>query len=115
MIRAGVEQAGLIAVSIHLDSIRRGKASLEDFIREHEPSVVVYDVAPPYEPSWRYLNRLRQSPLLKDRQFVITSANVARAKELGGGSENVFEILGKPYDINSLVDIVREAPKARKL
>lgn len=115
IIRTGVELAGLIAVSIHLDSIRRGRASLEDFVREHDPSVIVYDVAPPYEQSWRYFRRLRESPLLRNRQFVITSTNVARAKELGGGSENIFEIVGKPYDVDSLVDVIRQAARARPL
>lgn len=113
LLRAGVERAGLVAVSAHVDDIRRGRSSLNDFIREHDPIVIVYDVAPPYESSWRYLELLRQAPNMRGRQFVVTSANMARAKELGGAGENVYEIVGKPYDIDALVDVVREAVRAR--
>ncbi len=113
ILRFGIERAGLIAVSAHVDDIRRGHANLEDFIREHEPAVIIFDVAPPYDSSWRYLARLRELPLMAGRQWVITSTNVARARELGGADKDVFEIVGKPYDIDKLVDVVREAARAR--
>ncbi len=114
LLRAGVELAGFIAVSIHVDSIRRGKASLDDFVREHEPSVIIYDIAPPYEQSWRYFRRLRESPLLRTRQFVITSTNAKRAAELADNAPgDIFEIIGKPYDIDRIVDAVRQAARAR--
>lgn len=113
MLRAGIELAGLIAVSAHVDDIRRGRASLEDFIREHEPTVIVFDVAPPYEQIWRYLSHLREGPLMAGRQWVITSTNVARAGELGATDPEIFEIVGKPYDIDKLVDVIRQAARAR--
>ncbi len=113
ILRFGIERAGLIAVSTHVDDVRRDHSNLEEFIREHEPSVIVFDVAPPYEVNWRYLSRLRESRFMAGRQWVITSTNVARARELGGGDNNVFEIVGKPYDIDKLVDVIREAARAR--
>ena len=113
MLRVAIERAGLIVVSLHVDSVRRGRASLEEFIKEHDPAVVLYDIAAPYEISWRYLDLLRSLPMMADRQFVLTSPNVTKAMEGVDRPERVFEIIGKPYDVNELVDIVREASKAR--
>jgi hypothetical protein len=40
--------------------------------------------------------------LLVGCHFVLTSTNAQKARELSGTSEDVFEILGKPYDIDLL-------------
>jgi len=112
LLRVAMEQAGLIVASIHVDSIRRGRASLDEFIKEHDPQVVVFDVCAPYDVSWRYLDHLREMPIMADRQFVLTSPNVTQAMEGIRRPERVFEIVGKPYDIDEFVDIVRQAVKA---
>jgi DNA-binding NtrC family response regulator len=113
MLRTALERAGFIAVSLHVDDVRRGKTSLDDFVREHDPKVIIYDIAPPYDSAWRYLDRLRGLRVMSDRQFVLTSPNVARAREGVSRPDRVFEMVGKPYDIDEVVDIVREAAHAR--
>lgn len=112
MLRLAIEQAGLVVVSAHIDSVKRGDTFLRDFIEDHDPEVIVYDVVPPYDRSWMFLQHLRESSL-EGRRFVITSANPKRTVELAGTSEDIFEIVGKPYDINKIVDAVRHASKAR--
>ena len=67
MLRFALEQAGLIVVSGHVDAIRRGQQRLSDFIEEHNPSVILYDVVPPYDRSWRLLEHLRDTPSLRGR------------------------------------------------
>ena len=112
MLRMAIEQAGLIVVSAHIDAVKRGDASLLEFITEHDPDVVLYDVVPPYDRSWRFLEHLRETSM-RGRQFVITSTNPKRAAELSGTSEDSYEIIGKPYDIEKIVDAIREAARAR--
>ncbi len=113
LLRMNFEKAGLVAVSAHLDDARRGSLSLRDFVAEHDPQVVVYDLAPPYDQYWRFLDHIRSMPYMQGRTVVVTSTNVARATELMTTSEPVFELVGKPYDIDQLTDIVREASRAR--
>jgi len=113
LVRAALELSGFVTVSLHLDEVRRGGANLEAFMHEHDPKVIVYDVAAPYEQSWRYLDRMRRMPIMTDRQFVLTSPNVARAVEGVNRPDRVFEIVGKPYDLDELVEIVRQAAHAR--
>ena len=112
LLRLSLEQVGLVVVSAHVDAVKRGDVSLVDFVNEHEPDVVIYDVVPPYERSWRFLEHLRETTL-RNRRFVITSSNPRRAAELAGTAEDIYEIVGKPYDLDLIVDAVREASKAR--
>jgi len=109
LLRLVLEQHGFIVVSAHLDAIRRGEQSFTDFVEEHDPKLVIYDLVPPYDRSWRFLEHLRSSALLKDRRFVITSTNAQRAREIIGTTEHVYEIVGKPYDIDGIVSVVRRA------
>jgi CheY-like chemotaxis protein len=113
LLRSAFEQAGMTVVSAHVDAIRRGKTRLADFIQEHDPSVIVYDVVPPYDRSWRFLDHIRSVPTMHHRQFVLTSPNADRARELSGDSDDVFEVVGKPYDVGALTDAVKQATRAR--
>jgi DNA-binding NtrC family response regulator len=108
LLRTAVEQAGLVAVSAHVDAIKRGDATLGEFVQEHDPDVIIYDLVPPYDRSWRFLAHLRETSM-RGRRFVITSTNPKRAAELAETSEDIFEIIGKPYDIDKIVDAVRQA------
>jgi hypothetical protein len=60
LLRVAFEQAGFIAVSGHND-LRRGKLNLPDFLRQHDPKVIVYDIAPPYDRAVRPKHSLRSA------------------------------------------------------
>jgi len=109
MLRFTLENAGFVVVSAHIDAIRRGESSLSDFVDEHEPQVILYDLIPPYDRSWRFLQHLRNAPNMQGRRFVITSTNAQKAVELSGGAKHVYEILGKPYDLDAIVKAVQGA------
>ena len=112
MLRFALEQAGLIVVSGHVDAIRRGQQRLPDFVEEHNPSVIIYDVMPPYDRSWRFLEHLRDTPSLRGRRFVITSTNPQRVREVAG-EEHVLEIVGKPHDLEAIVTAVESATRGQ--
>jgi len=109
MLRIVIEQVGLVAVSGHIDKIRRGEMSLRDFVEEHDPQVIIYDLVPPYDRGWRFLDHLRHAPGMAGRIFIITSTNAQRVREIIGDTAQVYEIVGKPYDINQLAEVVRRA------
>jgi DNA-binding NtrC family response regulator len=114
LLRMALEQAGLVVVSAHVDAVKRGDASLLEFIHEHRPDVVLYDVVPPYDRSWRFLEHLKETSM-RGQSFVITSTNPKRAAELAGTTEDIYEIVGKPYDIDKIVDAVRGAARIRQM
>jgi CheY-like chemotaxis protein len=113
LLRSLLEQAGFVTVSGHVDQVRRGELDLVNFVKQHEPNVIVYDLVPPYDRSWNYLHLLRDSEHLRGRPFVLTSVNAERASEVVGRSEMVYEIVGKTTDLDRIVAAVKEASKLR--
>ena len=113
LLRIVIEQAGFAVVAGHIDDIKGGQIDLLAFIEQHDPKVIVYDVAPPYDRNWTFLEHLRSRPALKGRQFVLMTTNIARVREVVGTAENVYEIVGKPFDLDQIVKAVKEASRAR--
>ena len=109
LLRIVFEHAGFVVISAHIDQIKRGTVDIEQLIDQHRPSVVLYDIAPPYERQWAFLNHMRRLPSLQSVRFVLTSTNPIRIRELVGTDETIFEIVGKPYDLDLLVEAVKRA------
>jgi DNA-binding NtrC family response regulator len=113
MLRITLQYAGVVVVSALTNEIRDGEVNLEAFIRQHEPKVIVYDVAPPYEANWLLFQHMRQMPVMAGRYFVLTSTNKRHLEALAGPDMHIYEIVGKPVDLDAIVQAVREALKAR--
>ena len=113
LLRIAFEQAGLTVVSALTHQIREGGVDLEHLVRQHQPRVIVYDIAPPYEPNWHLFQHIAAMPIMAGRQFVITSMNVRHVEGLAGPQQHVYEIVGKPFDVGQIVQAVREAVRAR--
>jgi CheY-like chemotaxis protein len=113
LLRMVIEQAGFAVVVSHIDEIKKGQLDLLTFIEQHDPKVIVYDLAPPYDRNWMFLEHLRNRPPLMGRQFVLTTTNVGRVRETIGSAEQVYEVVGKPFDLDAIVRAVKEASRAR--
>ena len=114
MLRAALDQAGFLVISAFVDEISRGEADLEPLLRMHPPAAVVYDAAIPYDRTWAFKEHLQTSPELKDVPFVVTTTNVRRFRELvQDASGDVIEIVGKPYDLDQVVEAVKRAIATR--
>lgn len=113
MLRVVLEQAGIVVVSAFTHEIRDGHVDLERLLSQHKPNVIVYDIAPPYAANWQLYQHLSESPSMQQCQVVLTSTNPARVTELSGGDRRVYEIVGKPFDLDVIVRAVKEAIRAR--
>ena len=113
LLRVNLEQAGFLVFEIYIEDIKLGEANVESFLHQHDPRVIVYDVAPPYELNWKFLDHLRTATLFRGRQFVLTSVNVQRVREIVGTDETVYEVVGHPADVDQITRAVREASRAR--
>jgi DNA-binding NtrC family response regulator len=70
--------------------------------------VLIYDVSPPYEQNWTFLNLLRRLDVMQGRRLVITTTHKANLESLVGPTEAI-EILGKPYDLEVVMRAVKRA------
>jgi CheY-like chemotaxis protein len=105
-VAAGVTDSGIAQ--------RDGETDLESLMRQHHPDIIVYDVALPYEPNWRLLQHIRSTSACEGVPFVLTSTNAAQVRNVAATEEMIVEIVGKPYDLEQLVDSVQRAVTSRR-
>ena len=109
MIRITMEQAGIVLVSTFTHEVRDGVVDIQAFVRQHDPKVILYDIAPPYEANWLLFQHICSMPALKGRHFIVTTTNERHVRDLAGRSQPLYEIVGKPYDLERLAEAVTEA------
>jgi len=107
-----LEQAGFLVVSTFTWAVQNGTVDLLALMRAHRPRVVVYDIALPYERNWAFFLHLREQ-VLKDVHFVLTSMNVKQVEGLVGRDERIYEVVGKPHDLDVIVRATKEAARSR--
>jgi hypothetical protein len=89
-----------------------GQLDLAGFLKDREPVVVVYDLAPPYAESWRALQAVASGERGKERYFILTTANKAAVEQALGPTE-ALEIGAEPSGHHELVRTVRRTLEAR--
>lgn len=82
LLRRSLEQAGIVTVTGFTHEIRDGAIDFDAFIGQHNPDLIVYDIAPPYDANWRLFQHLSRRPVATGRQFVLTATNAAHVENL---------------------------------
>ena len=113
LVREALQEAGYATVIAHIDDLKRGRIDMIQFVEEHKPDVIVYDVAPPYDTNWTFLRLMRNSKVMQGRAFVVTTTNKRALDDLIGPSD-VLELLCKPYDLKQIVQAVNTALSKQK-
>ena len=99
---------GYRSVTACASAFRDGTQDLAAFLREHEPSAVIWDIALPYDANWHYVQGVRERGIMRDCPLVLTTTN-KRALETLVGATDVLEIIGKPFDLDDVFAAVRRA------
>ncbi|HKZ06128.1 MAG TPA: hypothetical protein VJU81_11705 [Methylomirabilota bacterium] len=108
LLRTALDAEGFHTVVGQISELKRGALDLVSFIEQHAPTVIVYDISPPYDQNWTFLRLVRSADSVKARHFVITTTNKPALERLVGETEAI-EIIGKPYDLSQVVSSVRHA------
>ena len=109
LLKVVLEEQGYGVASAHVASVKSGEVDLLEFVDAHSPDVIVYDVALPYEENWKFLRLLQSSEPLKHIRWVITTTHKKHLQDLVHDCGEVYEVVGKPYDLAQIVGAIRNA------
>jgi CheY-like chemotaxis protein len=108
LLEAALEQVGLRVDGVLMQDVRNGRIDLESFVERHDPAVVLFDVAPPYEDNWQLFQAIRSHPAMAHRRFVVTSTDAATVADLAREARLVA-IAAKPFDLDAVITATQRA------
>ncbi|UQA57491.1 response regulator [Polyangium aurulentum] len=108
-----LEQRGYRAVGALMPELAKdGPRGASRFLEEHDPDVIIFDVAPPYVEHIRYLESFRPVEVDKGRKFVLTTT-WPFALQGYRGTDGVVALFGKPFRVDALLAAVDNALRQR--
>ena len=107
MLQMALESEGFVVAIGNLHDFRAHEQDLLAFLERIRPDVILYDLSPPYEENWAFLQRVRELPTFARSALVITTSNERAVRRFV--SLPVVEIFGKPYDLDALIRAMRQA------
>jgi DNA-binding response OmpR family regulator len=96
-------------VACHFADLKKGTVDFSEYLRKHNPRVVIIDISPPYDENWRFFKSMRDAKAMKGRGLVLTTTNKERLDEAVGKDSMALEIVGKPYDLEQIQTAITSA------
>jgi hypothetical protein len=113
MLERVLSVAGLTLFWCRFADVRKGRIDFADYVRQHNPEVVIFDISPPYDLNWRFFATLRDHPAMLGRGVVLTTTNKQRLDEIAGVDSHALEVVGKPADLERIqAEIETQSRKA---
>jgi DNA-binding response OmpR family regulator len=101
------EMEGFAVVTAFTLDFKQGRVDFPTFCATHQPAVVVYDIALPYEENWQFFHaHILETHALSASRFVLTTVNKTILEALVGPTP-ALELVGKPFDLDLLLQAVK--------
>jgi len=110
MVKGMLDAAGHhCLVGCHMSDLKKGRVDFDLYLNQHKPTVVIFDISPPYRENWLFFTSLRERKGMNGLGMVLTTTNKARLDEAVGKNSEALEIVGKPYDLDQIGAAIRAA------
>jgi CheY-like chemotaxis protein len=109
MLQLMLSLRGYRALGGHVDDVKSGELDFIEFLTTHTPAAIIWDIAPPYDRNWAFFKLVRSLSPLEDCALVLTTTHKQHLDALVGHDSGAIEIVGKPYDLQLIVDAVARA------
>jgi DNA-binding response OmpR family regulator len=113
MLKRLFEREGFHAVPMYVPDLKQQQPDPQLFLLEHDPPVVLWDIAIPYEENWAFFQSVERSEAARGRRFVLTTTNKRVLEQLVGPT-GTHELVGKPFDLEEILMAVRRALEAEQ-
>jgi len=104
MLQTQLSLCGCRAIPGKADDVKSGELDLLQFLSTHRPDGIIWDIAPPYQRNWNFFKLLRSARPLEHCHIVLTTTHKQHLDTLAGQDTGAIEIVGKPYDLQLIVD-----------
>ncbi len=108
-LRSRLIDESVSVVTLHIRDVKSGRSDFGAFLTSHDPAVVIYDIAIPYDDNWTFFTTLRRLPESINRRFVITTVNKRVMEDKVGPTDAIELIGGHADDFELLVDALRRS------
>ena len=98
---------GFTTITAIVTEFKKGKEDFVQFIEDHNPTIILYDIPPPYDQNLTFLRLLTDTHSMDERCVIITTTNKVQLEKITG-EKSALEIVGKPYDMDILIKTLRE-------
>ncbi len=106
MLQMALQDEGFRSVGKTIPELERSEQSLLNFLDEHDPRVIIYDVSPPYPQNWERFQVAREVALFRGRHVVLTTTDPDALERLIGPTES-YPIFSKPFELDTLIQAIR--------
>lgn len=90
-----------------IPEFKRGHRDFVQFMTDHDPALIIWDLAPPYEQNVVFLRMVQNLKIMENRRWIFTTTNKEALKKFTSDIA-AYEIIGKPMDIEVLIEAVKK-------
>jgi DNA-binding response OmpR family regulator len=94
------------AIGGSVDLVKSGQSDLVAFLDTYTPDAMIWDISPPYDWNWTFAKLVRSVLSTHHCGMLLTTTNTRQLDNAIGAESGVIEIVGKPYDIEAILDRV---------
>ena len=93
-------------IACRIETLKKGWVDFTEYLAEHNPHLVIFDISPPSEENWQFFQTLRAAPAMKGRRQVLVTTNKALLDAVLGEDSHAIDIVASPDVLHQAVTAI---------